>query len=105
MTDIAAIRLIASYVTQRGACFLAAGVHALWGLRNDAESILAQDSSHTLVAYNGSVLENYPHFRETCQKQLDSLVKASGGKEGCVELMFAEESSLLGAAIAGAVAC
>ncbi len=79
-------------------------MHALWQLRNEAESIPAHKSSHTLVAYNGSVLENYPNFKTSCQKHLDSLVEASGGKKGVVELMFAEESSLLGAAVAGAVA-
>ena len=34
----------------------------------------------------------------------DGLVEASGGQAGTVELIYAEESSLLGAAIAGAVA-
>jgi len=49
------------------------------------------------------VLENYPNFRATCQEQIDNLVEASGGKAGTVELMYAEESSLIGAAVA--VAC
>jgi hexokinase len=35
---------------------------------------------------------------------LDILVEASGGKKGVLELSYAEESSLLGAAVAGAVA-
>jgi len=98
-----AIRLIASHVTYRASGVIAAGTHALWQMRNEAESVPADESSHTLVAYNGSVLENYPRFRETCQEQLDTLVEATGGKKGVVELMYAEESSLLGAAVA--VAC
>lgn len=49
-------------------------------------------------------MENYPNFKESCQEHLDSLVEASGGSKGMVELMYAEESSLLGAAVAGAVA-
>jgi hexokinase len=98
-----AIRLIASHVTYRASGVLAAGTHALWQLRNEAESVPADESSHTLVAYNGSVLENYPRFRATCQEQLDALVEATGGKRGVIELMYAEESSLLGAAVA--VAC
>ena len=56
-----------------------------------------------MVAYNGSVMENYPGFEEICQQTLDDLVEASGAKAGAVELMYAEESSLLGAAVA--VAC
>jgi hexokinase len=78
-------------------------VHALWELRNEAENIQASECGHTLVAYNGSVLENYPKFEASCQKQLNDLVEASGSKAGVVELMYAEESSLLGAAVA--VAC
>ena len=62
-----------------------------------------EEFEHTLVAYNGSVIEHYPHFKKICQQRLDGLVEASGGKAGIVELMYAEESSLLGAAVA--VAC
>ncbi|KAH8808568.1 hypothetical protein F5884DRAFT_376073 [Xylogone sp. PMI_703] len=58
----------------------------------------------TLVAYNGSVLENYPQFRANCQKHLDELVEAAGGERGTLELEPAVESSLLGAAVAAAVA-
>jgi hexokinase len=103
-SDMLALRTIASHVSYRASAVLAAGIHALWQLRNEAESLKAKDSEHTLVAYNGSVMENYPQFREMCQKQLDSLVEGSGGAEsGVVELVYAEESSLLGAAVA--VAC
>lgn len=82
---------------------VAGGVHALWSLRNEVENIDPSDSEHMMVAYNGSVLENYPRFKSTCQQQLDNLVEASGGKAGVIELIYAEESSLIGAAVA--VAC
>lgn len=101
--DVQALQRIASHVTQRAARILASSVHALWSLRNEAEQVVPSQSKHMLVAYNGSVLENYPKFKETCQKQLDRLVEASGAREGTVELVYAEESSLLGAAVA--VAC
>ena len=78
-------------------------MHGIWQLRNEAEHITVTALEHTLVAYNGSVLESYPRFEETCQRTLDRLVEASGGKAGMVELVYAEESSLLGAAVA--VAC
>ncbi|CAL3970857.1 unnamed protein product [Diplocarpon coronariae] len=103
-SDMYALRLISSAVSYRASCIIAAGVHALWQLRNDAEAISAWDSSYTLVAYNGSVMENYPRFKENCQLHLDALVERSGGKKGMVELVFAGESSLLGAAVASAVA-
>lgn len=101
--DLRSIRLIASYVTHRASALVAAGVHALWTLRNEAEGIKPEVCEHTLVAYNGSVLENYPGFKASCQTHLDGLVVESGGKAGMVELVYAEESSLLGAAVA--VAC
>lgn len=104
LDDIRALRTIASHVSYRATAVLAAGVHALWQLRNDGESISAEESEHTLVAYNGSVMENYPKFREMCQVHLDGLVERSGGRRtGILELVYAEESSLLGAAVA--VAC
>jgi hexokinase len=102
-TDLLAIRQIASHVAYRASGVVAAGIHGLWQMRNIAEGIQADQSSHTLVAYNGSVMENYPDFRKSCQSQLDALVQTSGGEKGVVELMYAEESSLLGAAVA--VAC
>lgn len=72
-------------------------------MRNTSESISPSDSAHTVIAYNGSVLENYPGFRKNTQKYIDRLIEASGAKNGTVELVYAEESSLLGAAVA--VAC
>ena len=100
------MRAIASHVSVRASALVATGVHALWSLRNEAEGItsLASEEEKTLVAYNGSVLENYPGFKGNCQRFLDGLVEGSGGKKGSVELVYAEESSLLGAAVAGAVA-
>lgn len=103
VADLRALRLIASLVTLRSSGLIAAGVHALWHMRNTSETISPSDSAHTVVAYNGSVLENYPDFRNNTQKHIDMLVEASGAKSGIVELMYAEESSLLGAAVA--VAC
>ncbi|KAA8577341.1 hypothetical protein EYC84_007304 [Monilinia fructicola] len=103
VADLRALQFISSLVTLRSSCLIAAGVHSLWHLRNTSESILPSDSAHTVVAYNGSVLENYPNFRSNTQKYIDMLVVASGAKSGTVELMYAEESSLLGAAVA--VAC
>ena len=79
-------------------------MHALWQVRNDADGITAQESKHAVVAYNGSVLENYPGFQATCQEYLNDLATRSGATARCMlELEHAEESSLLGAAVA--VAC
>jgi hexokinase len=102
-SDLQALRFIASSVASRASSIVAAGIHALWELRNAAENISAGACEHTLVAYNGSVMEHYPGFRAQCQRELDGLVEASGGAAGMVELMYAKESSLVGAAVA--VAC
>lgn len=45
-------------------------------------------------------MENYPGFKTACQKALDELVDGSGWRSGAMELVYAEESSLLGAAVA-----
>ena len=101
--DLEALHLIASHVIYRASCLVAAGIHALWHFRNEVEGISPSQFSHTIVAYNGSVIENYPGFRAACQVHLDLLVQASGGNAGMVELAYARESSLIGAAIACAV--
>jgi hexokinase len=91
-------------VSQRAGAILAAALHALWQVRNEAEGIDAKDSRHAVVAYNGSVMENYPGYQKTCQEYLNKLAARSGATAPCIlELEHAEESSLLGAAIA--VAC
>lgn len=62
----------------------------------------------TLVSFNGSVIENYPHYLTTCQRAIDGLMAPSGddddedegGLPGALDLVAAKESSLLGAAVA-----
>jgi hexokinase len=102
--DVAAIRTIASHASHRAGAMVATALHALWQVKNDAEGIQPQDSRHAVVAYNGSVMENYPGYQSTCQDYLNKLAARSGATAPCIlELEHAEESSLLGAAIA--VAC
>jgi hexokinase len=102
-TDIDFVRRVASLVTRRASAILAAGIHSLWQLRNDAEGIDPEDAPDMAISYNGSVLERYPLFKENCQRHLNGLIKESGGRTGALELIPAEESSLLGAAVS--VAC
>lgn len=97
-SDIDFVRLVAALVSRRAAALLAAGVHALWQLRNAAEMVSEAEAPRMVVSYAGSVLEYYPGFREECQGYLDGLVGHKG-----LELRAATESSLLGAAVA--VAC
>jgi hexokinase len=102
-SDIRILRNIAVAVSERACAILAAAIHALWQLRNEAENGAAHLKDHTVMACNGSVIQNYPEFKATCQNYLNVLVEMTGGAAGSLELISAMESSLLGAAVA--VAC
>jgi hexokinase len=53
------------------------------------------------VAFNGSVVEQYPGYRQCLQGFVDGLLAQSeDGKEGAMVLVEARESSLRGAAVA-----
>lgn len=102
--DLLALRFISSHVVHRATRLVAAGVHALWEFRREVTNLSGKDYSQTLVACNGSVIENYPGFATNCQDHLDCLIQASGGVKGQVKLVFNNESSLIGAAVASATA-
>lgn len=61
-----------------------------------------------VVAFNGSVIEQYPRYLENCQGYIDDLLEGEGEGEGqtrkkamgVMTLVGAKESSLLGAAVA-----
>ncbi|KLU86795.1 hexokinase-1 [Magnaporthiopsis poae ATCC 64411] len=58
---------------------------------------------HVMVAYNGSVMEQYPGFLKNCQGYIDGLLASSSSSpslSGRIELVPAKESSLIGAAVA-----
>lgn len=118
------VRELATFVARRSSALLAACVFGLWELRHETEaeylesqpplshllptprkmSFVAEAKAetalpHTKVAYNGSVIERYPAYRENCQAYLDDLV-AQSEHAGQIELVPALESSILGAAVA-----
>lgn len=100
--DLQHIRTISSHVIHRATAIIACGLHSLWVLQTGTASLSpspVQQHQKTLVAYNGSVMEHYPGFKEMAQKHIDMLV----GAETLLELVPADDSSLLGAAVA--VAC
>lgn len=71
--------------------------------RRAAEADLGLDK--TTVAFNGSVIENYPGYLASCQRYIDELVENNGTpKNGGIELVPAKESSIIGAAVASACA-
>lgn len=67
------------------------------------------DLKDHVVAFNGSVIEQYPGYLQNCQGYLDELVSSAGGVDVAgegektpvtIRLVGAKESSLLGAAVA-----
>lgn len=116
-SDLVAIKAIASFVSVRSAAIVATCVYTLWDCRLEAErafvSALPESSprrqraeadlrlEQTTVAFNGSVIENYPRYLATCQRYIDELVDSKGLAEPrSIQLVPAKESSLMGAAVA-----
>lgn len=115
--DMSALRTIASYISRRSSALVAASVFALWQLKSETESeylrdLIAASSPfvaeteaelrlpRTVVSFTGSVIENYPNYLTNTQKYIDGLITAAGGVPGCIDLVAAKESSLIGAAVA-----
>jgi hexokinase len=118
---MATLRKLAAYISMRSSALIAASLYALWDVRIDSHNAVVAElpeSSHlrqgaeadldlrkTMVAFNGSVIENYPGYLASCQRFVDELVENTGRAEnGSIELVAAKESSLLGAAVASACA-
>ncbi|OAQ78662.1 hexokinase-1 [Purpureocillium lilacinum] len=116
-SDMLAIKAIASFISIRSAAIVATCVFTLWDCRLEAEaayvSTLPESSPErlkveadmklekTTVAFNGSVIENYPRYLDTCQRYIDELVDSKGMAEPrSIQLVPAKESSLMGAAVA-----
>lgn len=128
VADLKFLQTLSSQIARRGARLVAAGVVALRELKIEAEKEMltltsgdeqpvqgledvplpkeaakaaAQRELELLekekltVAWNGSVIEKYTGFRGYLEEALDELVQGTG-----VELVQAEESSLVGAAVA-----
>ncbi|RCI15959.1 hypothetical protein L249_2736 [Ophiocordyceps polyrhachis-furcata BCC 54312] len=116
--DLLAIKALASFVSERSSALVATCVFTLWDCRLEAErnyiATLPEDSPErrraeadmalevTTVAFNGSVIENYPGYLDTCQRYVDYLVasKCQEVERRSIHLVPAKESSLMGAAVA-----
>ncbi|KAK3303347.1 uncharacterized protein B0T15DRAFT_401666 [Chaetomium strumarium] len=127
--DLSFLRTLASHIARRSASVVAASLFALWELKAEAEqdllASLDETSSSspspfvaeteaevrtvegkTTVAFNGSVVEQYPGYRQYLQGYIDGLLAerregdAAAAKAGQIALVEARESSLRGAAVA-----
>lgn len=119
--DMRALQTLASYVSRRSSSIVAASLFALWQLKSETETEYLRDLigaespfvpeteaelrlPRTIVSFNGSVIENYPHYLTNTQRYIDDLITADGGVPGSIDLVAAKESSLIGAAVALACA-
>ncbi|KAK8120989.1 hypothetical protein PG999_005109 [Apiospora kogelbergensis] len=109
VSDLTAIRTLASFISRRSAAILAASVFSLWetpGMRLRHHPLLVAETAaehaleRTKVAFNGSVIEHYPAYQAHCQRYIDALVGGQSRHRGAIELVPALESSILGAAVA-----
>lgn len=60
-----------------------------------------------VVAYTGGIIQQYPHYKETCQRFIDRLVMRGGPQDSgkSVFLREASEGGIIGAGVlAGTVA-
>lgn len=104
--DIIFLRRLASLISRRSSAIVAASLFALWDLKREAEVDGSERAlDHHVVAFNGSVIEQYPGYLQNCQTYIDELISSStSGSDakarGSMKLVGAKESSLLGAAVA-----
>ncbi|EFZ02629.1 hexokinase family protein [Metarhizium robertsii] len=116
-SDLIAIKALSSFVSIRSSALVATCVYTLWDLRLDFEQQYV-DTLHesslerkrveddmklesTTVAFNGSVIENYPGYLANCQRYLDELIESKSlPQPRSIGLIAAKESSLMGAAVA-----
>ncbi len=113
---MAAIKALASFVSVRSSALVATCLYTLWDARLEGErdfvQTLPEDSvlrkrveedielEKTTVSFNGSVIENFPGYLESCQRYITELLQSKGyAKTRSIELVPAKESSLIGAAV------
>lgn len=118
-SDLSFLGQLASFISIRSSALVATCVYTFWRLRIDLQADWVktlpdssplrpsaeadQDLAKTTVAFNGSVIENYPGYLSSCQRYIDDLVASQNGSNdalGAVKLVSARESSLMGAAVA-----
>lgn len=121
--DLRFLRRVCQFVSRRSAAYLATAIHSMWCLSNEVENpngtntetlkespevtvVESDDSDKNLsIACDGTVINKYPGFRDTCQTYLDQMAQQSHpSSTSPIRLEAAHESAILGAAVAVAVA-
>jgi hexokinase len=117
-SDLLTIKSLASFISTRSSALVATAVYTLWQHRHESQedylATLPLDSkvrphieadmalsTSTVVGFNGGVIEKYPGYLNNCQQYLNQLVASTEQDKGSsITLAPANESSLLGAAVA-----
>lgn len=129
VSDIMFLRTLSSFISRRSAAIVAASVFGLWQFKIEAEEAflnsllqsgdesisdpdqiskfveetrLEMSLAQSKVGFNGSVIEQYPNYLANCQKHINDLVSSetSAAAAISIDLVPAQESTLVGAAVA-----
>lgn len=105
--DMLFLRRICTDVGARSAAYISTAIHSLWSLRNETATTSEAALDHVSIACDGSVINKYPGFKDRCQTFLRGIIEVEGTvseKVGAERILLveAQESALLGAAVAAA---
>ena len=100
------IRQVVRCVTNRSIAYFATGIHALASLLQELEfnADLQDNLDHISIGCDGSVINKYPTYMERAQEILDQMFTRCGSVGKRVVLEKTQDSAVLGAGIAAALA-
>ena len=106
VADANFIRKVICSVAGRSTAFFATAVHALTSLLQDLdiEAGLESKLDHISIGCDGSVINKYPEYMEKAQETLDQMRLAESIERKMVILEKTQDSAVLGAGVAGAMA-
>ena len=93
-------------VTSRSIAYFTSGIHALSSLLQEMETKagLQDGLDHITIGCDGSVINKYPNYMDRAQDALDSMIALEVPGRKRVILERTQESAVLGAGVAGAMA-
>lgn len=103
--DMKFLRIVVESISKRAAAYIAIAIHALWMVEREVNHNVG--SFRTTIACNGSVIEKYPGFQSRCQNYIADIIEVKAEETTQVpEIMLemADEATIVGAAVAVAVA-
>ena len=94
------------FVTNRSIAYFATGIHALASLLQELEcnAGLQDDPDHISIGCDGSVINKYPKYMERAQETLNQMFTRWNSAGKSVILEKTQDSAVLGAGIAAALA-